>query len=727
MKGKNTSKQARINRMLELANIEGTKNIQENKKTTLGTLISYKKADNGINYGIIKENKNYYIKKGNKKQEPDVSDFTYIGGLANKTDYQYGSLSEADKNMNMVLQSINEANSMKLNNKSSKMILEQKEEMEIEKAEDALEKAEEKVEDEGGEEFPEPELPKSPEPDEFPEPEEAPEKEETPEPEEAPEKDTSKDDIDDINIEDLGLDDETPEETEDEPEETEDEPKETEDEPEEDLPDEKGAPDDTEINLMKSKLTKAGNYLDKLELDEKDLKWVLSTFLEKIEKQENLKELPIEDRKSYSDMILKSDEIDHDELADKVADDESRVYEEEDKKEICEECGSFTSFLESKGYTLESVLECGNEEMAANISEYANAHYEGLNEGDFENMSLYTNEEIIKELSEGYGHEDYVKQIEECGNKKIYESDEDKTQQITELWGGLKGVGKWAKDKAKDVGQKISDTAKQAFSRIESGFKTLSDDISKAWHEGEFEANKEGYINKINQTAEELGKIIDTYNKAAKKAGGEELSVKSIMATLRNQIGSEAGVDVRRGKTFKQDEAWDTNHVETQLNMKTDQNDILNEEDDEVEKELEKEKSEFSPDADILGMDVVKPESGSTDINVDAQNKNISISLQEQKIREYIRKRIKLIKEGERTLNESKGEALNKIDDMIREELKENKLRKYVRNRLKEMTGRKKPTLNEEKKSDKLKKLDKMIQEQFKLATKLHEGWSKKK
>ena len=53
----------------------------------------------------------------------------------------------------------------------------------------------------------------------------------------------------------------------------------------------------------------------------------------------------------------------------------------------------------------------------------------------------------------------------------------------------------------------------------------------------------------------------------------------------------------------------------------------------------------------------------------------------------------------------------------------ENKIRKYVRNRLEEITGIKKPVLNEDKKSEKLKKLDKIIAEQFKL----YENISKKK
>jgi hypothetical protein len=45
--------------------------------------------------------------------------------------------------------------------------------------------------------------------------------------------------------------------------------------------------------------------------------------------------------------------------------------------------------------------------------------------------------------------------------------------------------------------------------------------------------------------------------------------------------------------------------------------------------------------------------------------------------------------------------------------LVEQKLRKYIRNRLEEKTGKRKVSINESKKSEKLKNLDKLIDEQF--------------
>ncbi len=693
MRGKNTSKDAKIKRMQQLADIKGTQNVaNESKTSNLGTLISFKKANNGINYGIIKENKNYYIKKGGKKEAPDVFDFTYIGGLGNKTDYQYKNLAEADKNMNMVLQSINETESLKLDNNRSKMLHEQKEESveeknnevddeeerrepespeeKIEKAEDALEKVEDKTEKDVESDPVDTEVPDLDKPDEFPDlempGEEAP-GEEAPE-EETPEEETpGDDDLPDLDDLDLG-DEEGEEKPEKEP---------SVDEPSEDEPS-KGEPSEEDDSILlgqiKSKLGKLNNLISSVPMESSKIQEFTKSFLTTITKKDNFDDIDVKERKKMSDMVMKTIEADDDELAAKIAADERMVDEE---KEKCAECGDFKSFMESKGYTLEGVLECGNDEMATNISEYANAYYEGVNDGDFENMSLYSNDEINKTLSEEFGHDEYVKEMNECGDKKIYENKEDRVAQLSELWGGS-----------------------------------------------------------------------------------------------------------------KQDESYDTAHVETQPNLKTDQSDVLNEEDGDEEKESDFEDKEkesdfsddsfidFTPDADNLGAGVVKPDTApttSTDINVDAENKTINIAMNEQKLRKYVQKRIQMIKEGKISLNESKNKTVNEIDNMIREELneqkirkyvrerllekrglkkpkineskkssklkkldemidmeydnheKETKLRKYVRNRLEEMTGKRKPVLNENKKSDKLKKLDKMIAEQFDMAKKLYEGSTPRK
>lgn len=92
----------------------------------------------------------------------------------------------------------------------------------------------------------------------------------------------------------------------------------------------------------------------------------------------------------------------------------------------------------------------------------------------------------------------------------------------------------------------------------------------------------------------------------------------------------------------------------------------------------------FAPEADILGMGVVSPNTVPTstvDVNVDNQNKTINISMNENK-----------------TIKLSESEE---------------KVKKYIVERIQVVLGGKKTKLNETTKSEKLKKLDAMIDEQI--------------
>jgi hypothetical protein len=101
-----------------------------NESTERETLISYKKGTDNRFYGIVKENKNFYIKTAIQEGDKELkaSDFTYINGLQNITNFQYSSLSEAEKNLNLKLISINESTKYKF--KNGRLI---KEEVEVEK------------------------------------------------------------------------------------------------------------------------------------------------------------------------------------------------------------------------------------------------------------------------------------------------------------------------------------------------------------------------------------------------------------------------------------------------------------------------------------------------------------------------------------------------------------------------------------------------------------------
>ena len=115
-----SNKEQFYQRMRQLADIhqpinEGLKNCD---------LIDYKRAGNGSAYAIIKENHHYYIKVSNKQDNTlNVADFTFIGGLENKLNYQYKSVSEADKNRNFYLKNINEGMaSLKADNAKTRLI-----------------------------------------------------------------------------------------------------------------------------------------------------------------------------------------------------------------------------------------------------------------------------------------------------------------------------------------------------------------------------------------------------------------------------------------------------------------------------------------------------------------------------------------------------------------------------------------------------------------------------
>ena len=79
-------------------------------ESSRGTLEYQEKGADGKTYGIIRENNKYYIKVAPKKNTAVVlEDYDYIGGLANKKQYEYPSYSAASKNLNCKMVSLNEA------------------------------------------------------------------------------------------------------------------------------------------------------------------------------------------------------------------------------------------------------------------------------------------------------------------------------------------------------------------------------------------------------------------------------------------------------------------------------------------------------------------------------------------------------------------------------------------------------------------------------------------
>ena len=72
-------------------------------------------AADGITYGIIKENSKYYIKSAPKGKETIAEAYEYLGGFCNKGNYEYSSYSNALKQFELKLASINEAQESRVN------------------------------------------------------------------------------------------------------------------------------------------------------------------------------------------------------------------------------------------------------------------------------------------------------------------------------------------------------------------------------------------------------------------------------------------------------------------------------------------------------------------------------------------------------------------------------------------------------------------------------------
>jgi 2-hydroxychromene-2-carboxylate isomerase len=91
-------------RMKELMGITP---INENKSTS--TVELTKMGPDGNPYAIVRENREWYIKKADKTENLVAEDFKYIGGLQNKKMEAYPSYSAALKRLNLKFNSLAEA------------------------------------------------------------------------------------------------------------------------------------------------------------------------------------------------------------------------------------------------------------------------------------------------------------------------------------------------------------------------------------------------------------------------------------------------------------------------------------------------------------------------------------------------------------------------------------------------------------------------------------------
>ena len=105
--------QDKVNRMLDLMGKMNTLN----ESKSLSELELIKKGPNGVVYGIVRENHDYFIKTSNKPYGKFLSeDFQYVGGLQNKSTEKYHSYAEALKHLNIKFDMLNESYGVENNN-----------------------------------------------------------------------------------------------------------------------------------------------------------------------------------------------------------------------------------------------------------------------------------------------------------------------------------------------------------------------------------------------------------------------------------------------------------------------------------------------------------------------------------------------------------------------------------------------------------------------------------
>ena len=355
-------------RLQDLAGIKTTINETKGGDNSLSTLIDHKVANDGLVYGIVKENHNYYIKKSTNKTNPTASDFVYMDGLANIRNYQYNSLAEAEKNMNFYLKNLNEAignttliNNTKLGKKS--VISEAGDAKEdIDAANKELPNLDKSLEKEKAEVSAVDNSETTPPPPPV----------ETPEGGESIVGDGAADAADSAKLE-TGT--ETP--------------------PSEETTGDGKGTDDLAVKEIEKLIGKLGNEAGKTTLDTKTTNRLLAQVIGSF--KEDITSLSPEDKRKLADKILKSSE-------------ESEENPAEVEEGTCVECNTFENYMKGRGFN--SMDECDEDSAADMIAGYATQHGEEQPEGEMEKIAIYVTPKIAESLKNEYGHVDYVEKMQ---------------------------------------------------------------------------------------------------------------------------------------------------------------------------------------------------------------------------------------------------------------------------------------------------------------------------
>lgn len=387
------------------------------------TLVEHAKTNDGTILGIVKDAHHYYIKKTTSKDPIlNESHFVFINGIQNKNDYRYNSLSEAQKQLNLVIKEINEtfsknekiSNSKKQSlNKDKTTIVEKpfeflstlikesknekqlenfnrfKKSMNVNEDDDiddsvadvidtsinTLDKLDDKIKSK-------PEEKEELEQDLKKEDDNSEEEldlsdidvDDTEKKEEAPDDDSETEESDDIDIDDLDLGDD--EKTK-----------------EEDTSDEGDTDDDLNLKEVEKLVGKLTYKIRALDLTPDKTKSFINSILTSFES--NLSDVDLEDKKEMSNKILKAEK--DEEISEDVM--------EADVNQTCEGCKTFENYLRERGY--EDTSDVTSMEMANVISDYIDDNEGELDDETLSEIAKYCKDGVIEELKE-YGH------LEEC-------------------------------------------------------------------------------------------------------------------------------------------------------------------------------------------------------------------------------------------------------------------------------------------------------------------------
>lgn len=645
------------------------------------TLVEHAKTNDGTILGIVKDAHHYYIKKTTSKDSVlNESHFVFVNGVQNKNDYRYNSLGDAQKQLNLVIKEINEAFSKneKISN-SKKQSLNEDKTTRVEKPfeflntlikegknEKQLEnfnrfkksmKINEDVEDDDSvEDTMDSAIDTLDKLDDKIKSE--PEEKEEVEQDLEKENDDSEEELDlsDIDVDDSETEVEVPD---DDSETVEDEDIDIDDldlgddeeTKEEDTSDE-GDSDDEDLNLKEvEKLVGKLTYkIRGLDLTPDKTKSFMNSILASFES--DLSDVDLEDKKEMSNKILKAEKDEDDEEI-------SEDVMEDDVNQTCEGCKTFENYLSERGY--EDTSDVTSMEMANVISDYIDDNEGELDDETLTEIAKHCKDDVIEELKE-YGHleecdklQPFINKINEEGvDFGTVEADVDDMEidDINEIsWGGVKKAGQYIKDKTKSSASNLVGKIKDKFERTVKEIESFGDEIIKNYNKG----NANEIISKIEKISMELGDTIKKYNDVATKAGGEPIKIKSIMNVISNKLSSKSGQVDLSNKKFESYQIDEDSEIE-----------VVDDEIDDVNVSTETPEIDFSPAAETLGVNT----GSRAKLDVNLKTGDATISLEEQK---------------------------------------ENQIRKYIRNRIEEKFNGKKSSLNESKKSPKLKKLDEMI------------------